>query len=186
MFVLVVLACLAAVAVGALVLGAASPRQTAARALTPQAAFEGFLAESAQSHQLVSAAVSNACQPASPATATRQELIAQVNRAVELRRSVLEGIASDRQRLLAMSGGPSLVRDLGEATGASLSADQGYEAWLEDLQATGCYGAPTNDIHYRAAGEALLAATIAKQRVVAVWAGVASRYGLRTWTAGQL
>jgi len=185
-FLLVVLACVAAVAVGALVLGAASPRRTAARALAPQAAFEGFLRESAQSQQLVSAAVSNACQPASPATATRRELIAQVSRAVELRRSVLDGIASHRQRLLAMSGGPSLVRDLDDASGASLSADQEYEAWLEDLQATGCYGAPNNDIHYRAADMASLAASIAKERVVASWAGVASRYGLRSWTAGQL
>jgi hypothetical protein len=67
-----------------------------------------------------------------------------------------------------------------------LSADQGYEAWLEDLQATGCYGAPTNDIHYHAATAASMAASVAKQRVVLIWAGVASRYGLPSWTAGQL
>jgi len=183
---LVVLTLVAVVAVGALVLGGGSPRRTAGRVLTPQTAFEGLLAESAQAHQLVSAAVSDACQPAPPSTPTRQGLIVQVGRAVELRRSVLAGIASDRQQLLKMNGGPSLVGDLDDASGASLSADQGYEAWLEDLQATGCYGAPTNDIHYRAATEASLAASVAKERVVGIWAGVASRYGLRSWTAGQL
>jgi hypothetical protein len=154
--------------------------------LTPQATFEGFLAESAQAHQLLAAAVGAACQAAPPATTTRQDLIGKVSRAIEMRRSVLNGIASDRQRLLAMNGGPSLVSDLDDATGASLAADQGYEAWLEDLQATGCYGAPTNDIHYLAATAASLAASVAKERVVVTWAGVASRYGLPSWTAGQL
>jgi hypothetical protein len=183
---LAVLVFVVAAAVGALVLGSASPHRTGGRVLTPQATFEGFLADSSQAHQLVAAAVSEACQPAPPATATRQGLILQVSRAVEMRRSVLDGIASNRQRLLAMNGGPSLVSDLGEATSASLSADQGYEEWLGDLQATGCYGAPTNDIHYRAASEASAAASVAKERVVAIWAGVASRYGLPSWTAGQL
>ncbi len=183
---LIVLTLVAAVAAGALVLGGGSPHRTAGRVLTPQTAFEGFLAESAQAHQLVSAAVSDACQPAPPSTPTRQGLIVQVGRAVELRRSVLAGIASDSQQLLKMNGGQSLIGDLDDASGASLSADQGYEAWLEDLQATGCYGAPTNDIHYRAATEASLAASVAKEGVVRIWAGVASRYGLRSWTAGQL
>ena len=186
LLVLVVLTLVAAVALGALVLGGGSPRRTAGGVLTPQAVFEGFLAESARAHQLVSAAVSDACQPAPPSTPTRQDLIVQVGRAVELRRSVLAGIGSDRQQLLKMTGGPSLIGDLEVASGASLSADQGYEAWLEDLQATGCYGAPTNDIHYRAATEASSAASVAKERVVGIWAGVASRYGLRSWTAGQL
>jgi hypothetical protein len=183
---LIVLTLVALVAVGALVLDGGSPHRTAGRVLTPQTAFEGFLAESAQAHQLVSAAVSDACRPAPPSTPTRQGLIVEVGRAVELRRSVLAGIASDRQQLLKMNGGPSLIGDLDDASDASLSADQGYEAWLEDLQATGCYGAPTNDVHYRAATEASLAASVAKERVVGIWAGVASRYGLRSWTAGQL
>jgi hypothetical protein len=176
----------AAAVVAALVLGGASPRRTVGGASTPQAAFEGLLAKSAQAHQLASAAVSDSCRPAAPATSTREGLIIQVSRAVGLRRSVLTGIASYGQRLLKMNGGMSLVGDLDDATGASLLADQGYEAWLEDLQATGCYGAPTNDIHYRAASEASLAASVAEDRVVGIWAGVASRYGLRSWTATQL
>jgi hypothetical protein len=154
--------------------------------LAPRATFELFLSNSAQAHQLVAAALSSACQPAAPASAARQELIAEVKRAVDLRSSVLSGIAADRQPLLAMDGGQSLVLDLNAATEASLRADEGYEAWLEDLQATGCYGAPTNDLHYRAASESSLAATAAKQRLVGDWAGVASQYGLRNWSAGQL
>lgn len=179
----------AAVGATATVLGTAAtnaPRQTSARALAPQTVFQGFLAVSASAHQLVAAAIGASCRPAPPGTASRQVLIGQVGRAAALRRSVLDGIAADRKGLLAMHDGRSLVGDLEDATEASLSADQGYEAWLEDLQATGCYGAPTNDIHYRAASEASLAATGAKQRLVAVWAGVASQYGLRSWAAGQL
>ncbi len=183
---LAVLALVIAVAVGALMLGSRSPRRTAARTPTPEATFETLLVKSAQAHQLLAAAVSGACKPTPPATTARQGLIAEVGRAVEMRRSVLDGIATSRPRLLAINGGPSLVSDLDHATSASLSADQGYEAWLEDLQATGCYGAPTNDIHYRDATEASAAASVAKEGVVRMWAGVASRYGLPSWTAGQL
>jgi hypothetical protein len=183
---LAVLALVIALAVGALALGGTSPRRTAGRTSTPEATFEGLLVKSAQAHRLLAAAVSGACQPAPPATAARQGLIAELGRAVEMRRSVLDGIATDRPGLLAMNGGPPLVSDLDDATSASLSADQGYEAWLEDLQATGCYGAPTNDIHYRDATQASAAASVAKEGVVRIWAGVASRYGLPSWTAGQL
>lgn len=189
MLLLLTVVALVAAAVVVLVLGAGTtraPRQKSVRSLAPRAAFELFLSDSAQAHQLLTAALSSACQPAAPASTARQALIAEVNRAVDLRRSVLSGIAADRRRLLAMDGGQSLVPDLSAATEMSLSADEGYEGWLEDLQATGCYGAPTNDLHYRAASESSLAATAAKHRLVGAWAGVASRYGLRNWTAGQL
>ena len=50
------------------------------------------------------------------------------------------------------------MAELGQATAASLKVDEDYAAWLVDLQATGCFSAPTNDLHYVAATEAAPAA----------------------------
>jgi hypothetical protein len=73
-----------------------------------------------------------------------------------------------------------------QATDASVQADAGYRAWLEDLQATGCYSAPTNDVHYRAATAASLVAGQAEEELAAGWAGIASRSHLRSWKASDL
>ena len=51
-----------------------------------------------------------------------------------------------------MRGGAGLSADLaGGPPSRPARAAAAYGDWLEDLQATGCYSAPTNDIHYREA-----------------------------------
>ncbi len=63
-----------------------------------------------------------------------------------------------------------MVSDLNAATLAELTVDQDDQGWLQDLQATGCYSAPTNDIHYRAAGLDAPAAAGADTRLADAWA----------------
>ncbi|HXW81815.1 MAG TPA: hypothetical protein VEJ84_20085, partial [Acidimicrobiales bacterium] len=56
------------------------------------------------------------------------------------------------------------------AATASLQAEQGYTAWVDDLQATGCYCAPTNDVHYLGAQAAQAMAASAQGQLAAMWA----------------
>jgi hypothetical protein len=148
--------------------------------------FENLLGVSATAQILVRTAVDGACRTAAPLSGARAGLVAQIGRADALRRYVLADVDDQQAALLKMPGGRALSADLLRATGASIRADAAYAAWLGDLQATGCYSAPTNDIHYRAAAQASVAADHAKVQLAAGWASVASRSGLRSWTAADL
>jgi hypothetical protein len=153
---------------------------------SPEALFEGLLATSATAHQLAQAAVAGSCQTAAPQSAARAGLVAQIAEAGTLRRYVLEGVRADRAALARLPAGRALSSDLQQVAGASVRADAAYHAWLEDLQATGCYSAPTNDLHYRAATAASLAAGRAQEPLAAGWADIASRFHLRSWRVGDL
>lgn len=148
--------------------------------------FENLLGVSATAQTLVRTVVDGACRTAAPHSGARAGLVAQIGRADALRRYVLTDVDEQQAALLKMPGGRALSADLLRATGASIRADAAYAAWLGDLQATGCYSAPTNDIHYRAAAQASVAADHAKVQLAAGWASVASRFGLRSWTAADL
>ncbi|HXW81308.1 MAG TPA: hypothetical protein VEJ84_17535 [Acidimicrobiales bacterium] len=151
-----------------------------------EANFAELLATSASAHDLVVAAVIGSCESDAPAAASRQSLIAGLNRAIELRVSVLNGTAMDRLAISAMPEGPLLLTELDQATDASLKVDEDYAAWLVDLQATGCFSAPTNDLHYLAATDASPAATQADENLAGTWAPLAARAHLRVWAADQL
>ena len=95
--------------------------------------------------------MAQSCQEATPGGTVRSALLGDLIRAIALRQAVLRTLEADRLQLLAMPEGALLATDLGAATTAELEMDQDYQGWLQDLQATGCYSAPTNDVHYRAA-----------------------------------
>jgi hypothetical protein len=153
---------------------------------SPEELFGSLLGTSATAHKLVQTAVDGPCGTATPQSQARAGLVAQIGRADALHRYVLAGMQADQAALLKMPAGRALSIDLVRATDASIQADTAYAAWLDDLQVTGCYSAPTNDIHYRAATEASLAAGRAKAQLAAGWAGIASRFHLRSWTAADL
>jgi hypothetical protein len=90
--------------------------------------------------------------------------------------SVLADLGTYGARLAPMRDSALLERDLGDVAHAWALADQSYGSWLADLQATGCYGAPTNDAHYVAAGRESAAAAPAKAQLAATWARVAPSY----------
>jgi hypothetical protein len=187
--VLLVVALVATLAAIGLALGDKGTRlhQSQAPHVSPgQATFAMLLATSANAHDLVVDAVNGPCQASAPASASRQTLIGKLNRAIELQVSVLDRTQMDKVAMAAMPEGTLLMTELAQATDASLKVDEDYGAWLVDLQATGCFSAPTNNLYYLAATEALPAAARADRSLASTWAPLASRAHLRSWDADQL
>ena len=166
--------------------GTGSHQSNVHHASVGEAAFARLLATSASAHDLVAAAVAGSCGNGAPGSASRQTLIGELNRAIGLRVSVLDGTRVDRLSISAIPDGRLLMAELGQATAASLKVDEDYAAWLVDLQATGCFSAPTNDLHYMAATEAAPAAARADQSLAGNWAPLALRVDLRPWSGNQL
>lgn len=125
---------------------------------SPEQVLESLLATGATAQAVVQNAIDGACRTTTPQSSARAELIAEIGRAGAIYRQVLAGAQADQELLSKMPGGPGLSTDLLGATGASARAATAYGDWLEDLQATGCYSAPTNDLHYREATAAALTA----------------------------
>jgi hypothetical protein len=167
-----VVAIVAASASAAIVLAGreASKHLHISRVLPGEALFEQLVATSATAQQLTATAVARSCTDAAPGAAMRGALLVDLDRAIGLRQSVLRSLEADRAELLGMPDGALLVSDLSAATLAELTVDQDDQGWLQDLQATGCYSAPTNDIHYRAAGLDAPAAAGADTRLAHAWA----------------
>lgn len=151
----------------------------------PAATFEGLLRTSAEAHHLVGEAVAAACAHAGPELTSRRAALGQLEEAVSLRSSVLRSLSADASLAGRLDDGRALFSELGSVTRASLEADRDYESWLSDLQATGCYGAPTNDVNYEAAASAAGRAIGATAALEATWARVAPRYKLPAGLAAQ-
>ena len=88
----------------------------------------------------------------------------------------------------------SVVSSLQSAIGASIEADRGYSDWMKYLYndyyytyPIGCPSgrAPTN-YSYDNATSASARATQAKTNFIAVYNPIASRFGLRTWSEGDI
>ena len=159
-------------AVAVLAGGAGRSGGGAARVSSAEALFEQMMASNARAARLAATAVARSCQEAAPGTPSRAVSLADLARVVTLRQSVLNTLGTNQSELLAMPDGELLVTDLSQATNAELTVDKDQRGWLQDLQATGCYSAPTNDIDYRAASVAVPAAVEAGQRLVTAWAKV--------------
>jgi hypothetical protein len=112
--------------------------------------------------------------------------LGQINEAENAYQSVLALLGADRVALATMPKGRPLMGDLSEVVQLSEDADTAYAGWLRDLEATGCYSAPRNDLHYEEA-EKLADASQSMARVLAsTWGGLALQYRLRVWAASQL
>jgi hypothetical protein len=145
------------------------PRRSS-RISSGEAVFERLLATSTSAGHLTDTAVAQSCQEVTPGGTVRSALLGDLSRAIALRQAVLRTLEADRLQLLAMPEGALLATDLGASTTAELRMDQDYQGWLQDLQATGCYSAPTNDVHYRAAALGSPGAAGADERLAAAWA----------------
>jgi len=77
-----------------------------------------------------------------------------------------------------LAGGPDAKAALTEALSYSLSADRSFLAWARYVRDNGCPGTPPSTTDLSAAQSASSGATKAKQRFVALWNPLASRYGL--------
>ncbi len=140
-----------------------SPPASSAPKSSLQERFDRLLGTEARATVLVRGAVDQACRPAAPQSRARALLVAQVGRAGDLYRQVLREVTADHVALSAMAGGGARSSALARAAEASAQAAGDYGAWLDDLQATGCYSAPTNDVHYRQAAAASRPAGRAEQ-----------------------
>ena len=128
------------------------------------AGFAGLLGTEATAARLVQGGLDHACRPVTPQSGARALLVAEVGRGADLYHQVLVGVKADQVALARMPEGRARSAEAVRAAGLARSAESSgraagaYAAWLEDLQATGCYSAPTNDIHYREATAAARAA----------------------------
>jgi hypothetical protein len=125
---------------------------------SPRQLFNSLLGANATAHALVNDAIDGACRTPAPQSQARAGLIAEVGHAGAIYRHVLASLEADGALLSKIPEGAGLSADLARATGASARAAAAYGDWLEDLQATGCYSAPTNDFHYREATAATVSA----------------------------
>jgi len=155
---------------------------------SPEAAFTYLMAANTAADRVASTAVSHACVAQAPESPSRQAAGAQLYQAAATSRSVAAFVRADQVRLAAMPEGQVLVGLLGRVAQASVSADVSFESWIQDLQATGCYSAPTNDLHYIAAlrasarGAVLhadLTAAVARERVATLWGPLRQKAGQR-------
>jgi hypothetical protein len=139
----------------------------------PAASFEHLLQKSATAHQLVGEAVSGACASAAPGAGSRQAGMVKLRQAVVLRQSVLADLADLGGVAGRLPSGRLLFRELGALSRSALEADRDYESWLQDLEATGCYSGPTNNLDWNAAQAAAGRADRATRRLATTWAEVA-------------
>ncbi len=140
-----------------------SPPVTSAPRTALAERFDTLLGADASAGRLLQGAVDRACRPAAPQSGPRALLVAEVGRASSLYHQVVVDVKADQAALSKMPDGRVLAADLVRAARSSVQAAGAYRDWLEDLQATGCYSAPTNDIHYREAAAASRAAGRAEQ-----------------------
>jgi hypothetical protein len=169
--VLAVLAVVAGTTVGVISLTQHSPRQAAA-------VFAGLLRQSDSAHKLVDEAVGAACAVVAPDQPARAADLASLAQAVALRTSVLAQLSSQQDQAAHLPDGDQLFNRLRAVSVASLAADRAYQSWLDDLQATGCYSAPTNNLDYAAAIRAATVASADVQLLETAWAGTAPKLKL--------
>jgi hypothetical protein len=145
----------------------------------PATAFSDLLAQSGAARQLLVTATSRACAVAYPDAAPRQGLIAQLDRAGGVQAQILSELRVYAAKLARLPDAPELVAALASATVAAMAADHAYAAWLQDLQATGCYSAPTNDWHYLTASHDSSAAAVEQGRLGELWRSAQSFRGVQ-------
>ena len=83
--------------------------------------------------------------------------------------------------------GPNLQSNLIQAWQASIAADVQFQGWMLRVADSGCSPNGVNSgPEWDAASASSAQATAFKQNFSTVWAGVATRFGLRQWAEGEL
>ena len=95
-------------------------------------------------------------------------------------------LVADRALLSSLPGGRSALTYLLAATDEAASADGDYVAWVDDLQATGCYGGPTTTSTTGTRSAPPGSRPGPGSSCATAWAPIASRYKVPAWHAGQI
>jgi hypothetical protein len=79
-----------------------------------------------------------------------------------------------------------MLSDLTGAWQASQQVDQDYAQWADDENTQGCTSQDYTDPSYQAAGSPNQEATSDKTAFVALWNPIAQKYGLSTYSQGEI
>ena len=139
-------------------------------------AFSQLLTSLSGADLLARQAVIGACQETGPGA--RKSAASQLERAEARDRAVLSTLGAGKARLASWSVASALLGRVAQVAEDSLAAEGDYASWLADLEATGCYSAPRNDLYYRRALVAVSAQVLATSKLLSAWLPVARRYGL--------
>ncbi len=139
-------------------------------------AFSQLLSSLSGADLLVRQAVDGACQETGPGA--RKSAANQLERAETRDRTVLSTLDAGKARLASWPVASALLGRVAQVAEDSLAAEGDYASWLADLEATGCYSAPRNNLYYRRALGAVSAQALATSELLSAWLPVARRYGL--------
>ena len=139
-------------------------------------AFSQLLTSLSGADLLARQAVNGACQETGPGA--RKSAASQLERAEARDRAVLSTLNAGKARLASWSVASALLGRVAQVAEDSLAAEGDYASWLADLEATGCYSAPRNNLYYRRALVAVSAQVLATSKLLSAWLPVARRYGL--------
>lgn len=175
----VVAAVAALAALAAVALAVVLPRLDKAGAgkATPSADLSSMLSSLSGADRLTRLAVDAACAATSPGP--RQPAVSDLDQAEASDRAVLSSLDAGRARLATWPAATPLLGPIAQVARASLAVEGDYQAWVSDLEATGCFSAPRNDLNYEQAQIAASSQSAAAGQLARVWAPLARRYGLR-------
>lgn len=117
-------------------------------------------------------------------TMTPSTGISLMNQAISQRQAVITRLGS--LQVNAIPGGQALLADLKQVLQHSITADQDFTGWMQDIQNAGtCPVGTSTDASYRAALRESTLAVTAKKQFLALWNPLASHFGQPTFTAAQ-
>ena len=175
-----VVAAVAVLAALAAALAIALPRldRSGAGKVSPPSDLSSMLSSLSSADRLTRQAVNIACAgPASPGL--RQPAVSDLDQAEASDRAVLSSLEAGRARLSTWPAATPLLGPIARVARASLAVEGDYQAWVSDLEATGCFSAPRNDLNYERAQLATSSQSSATGQLARLWSPVARRYGLR-------
>jgi hypothetical protein len=111
--------------------------------------------------------------------------ISLMNQAISQRQAVMDRFGS--LPVNAIPDGQAVLADLKQVLQYSITADQAFIGWMQDIQnAATCPVATATDTSYQAALRASTLAVTAKKNFLARWNPIASQFGQPTFTASEL
>jgi hypothetical protein len=108
-----------------------------------------------------------------------------MDQAIRQRQAVIDHFGS--LPVNAIPDGQPMLADLKQLLRHSITADQAFIGWMQDIQnAATCPVATATDAPYQAALRASALAVTAKKEFLARWNPIASQFGQPTFTASEL
>jgi len=111
--------------------------------------------------------------------------ISLMNQAISQRQAAIGRMGS--LSVNAIPNGPAMLTDLRQVLQHSITADQDFIGWMQDIQDTGtCPVSTSTDASFQAAGRADTLAVKAKKKLLALWNPIARKFGQPTFTSSEI